>query len=163
MYRIVRWVYRCSPTPSTDLPCLYTVPIFLCKIWCDDTLPMLSWLAIYFLQCHSVILVDKNHNIGYHCRGHSLSGPPWPRLVPHACPVKPSCKWLNGMGCAGFRKTFLQSLKNVARFSSCKSRHFITDLCSSSLECMVALTSTLFKCSNLCAYTLLIENKLTDL
>ena len=41
--------------------------------------------------------------------------------------------------------------------------NFITDLCSSSLEPIIALTPTLFKCSKLHVNTLLMENKLTDL
>ena len=62
-------------------------------------------------------------------------------------------------GYVGFRKTFLQSLKNIARVAPSKSRKFVTVLCSS----MVALTPSLFKCPKLHVYTLLTENKLNDL
>ena len=60
--------------------------------------------------------------------------------------------------------------KKSATFEKCgkvfhplKARLFITDLCSSSLESMVVQTPTLFKCSKLRVYTLLIEIKLNDL
>ena len=87
--------------------------------------------------------------------------PPWPRR-----PSRLSCLPLTvkltikgWTGYVGFRKTFLQPLKNIARVAPSKSRKFVTALCSS----MVALTPSLFKCPKLHVYTLLIENKLNDL
>ena len=47
-------------------------------------------------------------------------------------------------------------------FSPSKSRNFITDLCSSSFESMVALTPTLFLCSKRRVYTFIVKTKLTD-
>ena len=55
-------------------------------------------------------------------------------------------------------KLFFVIEKMWQGFSTSKSRSFVTDFCSSSLEFMIALTPTLFKCSKPCIYTLLIEN-----
>ena len=114
------------------------------------------------LQSHSAIFVDKKPQ---HLPPLWRSLPQRPRLV-HACPAllnlwNPAIKgWL---GYADFREKNSATFENVARFSPSKTRNFISDICSSSFESMVALTPTLCKWSKLSVYTLLIENKLTDL
>ena len=57
------------------------------------------------------------------------------------------------------KKLFCNLWKTWQGFSPSKSRNFITDLCSSSLEPMVALKPILFKWSKLRVYTLVIEKK----
>ena len=66
-------------------------------------------LISYLLQCHSAIFFDKNLNI---CHKGDMQG---------------------------LEKLFCNLWKMWQSYSSSKSRNFITDLCSSSLESMVAL------------------------